>query len=128
VVAALPAAHVRIVGDGESNAPLGRAIDGRGLGSHVELTGALPHDHLPDVYCAADLYVQASLHEAQGMAVLEAAACGVPSVGTAVGALCDLAPEAARTTEADAHALAQAIIELARDEARRRELGRAARA
>jgi len=72
--------------------------------------------------------VQSSLHEAQGMAVLEAAACGVPCAGTATGALCDLAPEAARTTAPDAHALAQAIVELAVDKAQRRELGRAARA
>ncbi|HET6317215.1 MAG TPA: glycosyltransferase, partial [Chloroflexota bacterium] len=91
VVAALPGTRLRIVGDGESKAVLRRAIGRVGLGSHVELMGALPHDHLPDVYRAADLYVQASLHEAQGMAVLEAASCGVPSVGTAVGALCDLA-------------------------------------
>ena len=37
-----------------------------------------------------------SRHEAGPVALLEAAATGVPTVGTAVGHLCEWAPEAAR--------------------------------
>jgi glycosyltransferase involved in cell wall biosynthesis len=61
------------------------------------------------------------------MAVLEAAACGTPIVGTAVGALCDLAPEAAVATPVgDADGLAQALLDLLRDPDRAVQIGRAA--
>ncbi len=43
----------------------------------------------------ADLFVLSSLHEAAGVVLLEAASCGVPVVGSAVGYLADWAPDAA---------------------------------
>ena len=61
------------------------------------------------------------------MAMLEAAACGTPIVGTAVGALCDLAPDAAVATPVgDAAAQAQALLDLLRDPDRSAQIGRAA--
>jgi glycosyltransferase involved in cell wall biosynthesis len=66
---------------------------------------------------------QTSRHEAQGLAVLEAGACGVPAVGTAVGVL----PEVGQAVETDAE-LADALIAVLRDPARRQALGLAARA
>ena len=63
------------------------------------------------------------------MAVLEAAMCSVPLVGTAVGALADLSPEnAIATPVGDVASLAQAVIGLLRDPLRRRQLGKAAQA
>ena len=55
------------------------------------MPGTVSHDALAQKYRAADLFVQSSRHEAEGMAVLEAAACGAPVVGTPVG----IAPELA---------------------------------
>jgi glycosyltransferase involved in cell wall biosynthesis len=57
------------------------------MSGRVAFLGEVPHDDMPAVYHGADLLVQTSRHEAQGMAVLEAAACGVPSAGTATGIL-----------------------------------------
>jgi len=70
-----------------------------------------------------------SLHEAQGMARLEAAACGLPIVGTSVGALADLAPDAAvASPPGDPIRLAQAILSVLDDPARQRMLSESARA
>lgn len=69
------------------------------------------HDALAQRYCEADVFVQASLHEAQGMSVLEAAACGMAIAGTPVGVLPELAERggAIAASGFDANAIAEAI-------------------
>jgi glycosyltransferase involved in cell wall biosynthesis len=94
----------------------------------VHLLGALPHHHLPQVYRTGAVYVCSSSHEAQGMAPLEAAACGLPVVGTNVGILPELSPEAAIVTPVgDPSALADALAGLLGDRQRRCTMGRSAR-
>jgi glycosyltransferase involved in cell wall biosynthesis len=59
---------------------------------------------------------------------LEAAACGLPTVGTAVGLIDDAAPEAAVAVPVGDHAtLANAALALLRDEGLRQHLGQRAR-
>jgi glycosyltransferase involved in cell wall biosynthesis len=55
--------------------------DGR-LRARVTLLGAVPHERLPAVYGAADLFVLGSHREGSGYAALEALACGVVPVLT----------------------------------------------
>jgi glycosyltransferase involved in cell wall biosynthesis len=100
-------------------AALHRLADDLGLAQIVRWRGPVEHHDLPPLYHAADLLVQSSRHEAQGMAVLEAGASGVPTVGAAVGVVADLAPAAALATPiGDPTALAQAIAALATPDAR----------
>jgi glycosyltransferase involved in cell wall biosynthesis len=99
------------------------------LGVTARFRGALPHDQLPLIYRRSSLFVLSSRHEAQCMAALEAAACGLPVVGTRVGVVPELAPEAATTTApGDPYALARAVADVLNDTARRRIMGEAARA
>ena len=99
------------------------------IGDIVHFLGAVPHDELPQVYRRASVFVLSSRHEAQGMVVLEAAACGVPVVATAVGIAPELSPHAARVVPTgDADALAGAIAALLRSPERRAAMGEAARA
>jgi glycosyltransferase involved in cell wall biosynthesis len=104
-------------------------LGGRMKGEHVSFHGFKEYDRLPDFYRQAHLYVQSSLHESQGVAVCEAAAAGVPVVGTGVGLLNELSPERAKAvTPGNAVALADAVTGLLRDEERRLQMSVAARA
>jgi glycosyltransferase involved in cell wall biosynthesis len=94
----------------------------------VQFIGHQRHEAMPALYHEADLFVLSSRHESQAMVVCEAAAAGVPTVGTAVGVVGDLAPDAAVAVRpGDPAALADAIVELLRDPGRCRQLGERAR-
>jgi teichuronic acid biosynthesis glycosyltransferase TuaC len=56
-----------------------------GLSEHVLFVGQQPHDRLPLWYAAADLFCLATRSEGRANVLLEALACGVPVVTTAVG-------------------------------------------
>lgn len=58
-----------------------------GVGERIRFLGPHPHPSLPALYEASDLVVVCSHTESFGLAALEAHACGVPVVGTAVGGL-----------------------------------------
>lgn len=119
VAGQLPAAQLLVAGEG----PLAADLAAQASGLPVRFLGAVDHGALPRVYGQAALLVQTSRHEAQGLAVLEAAACGVAPIGTPVGVLPELGRVAA--TEAD---LAQVMLELLRDADCRQALAAGARA
>ena len=119
VAAQVPGVQLLIAGDG----PLAARLADQANGLPVCFLGAVDHGALPALYAQAALLVQASRHEAQGLAVLEAAACRVAPVGTPVGVL----PEIGRTA-ADEARLAQALVELLRDERCRQALAGSAHA
>jgi len=123
VLARVPGAHLQIAGQGPLRAYLQDLALRLGVAERVEFLGEVDHGCLPDVYRGADVYVQTSRHESQGMALLEAAACGLPVVGTPVGVL----PEIGLVARDEAE-LVQTLGDLLGDEPRRRVLGEAARA
>ena len=119
----LPAGvRLRIAGDGVLKAALVSLTESLGVGDRVEWLGTVPHESMPAVYHAASVLAQVSVHEAQGLAVLEAAACGLPVVGTPVGVLPEIGI-AARTDDE----LRRTLIELMADEDRRVRIGRECR-
>jgi glycosyltransferase involved in cell wall biosynthesis len=60
-----------------------------GVADRVRLVGAVPREDMPYWYRSADLLVAAPWYEPFGLTPLEAMACGVPVIGTAVGGLTD---------------------------------------
>jgi glycosyltransferase involved in cell wall biosynthesis len=106
-------ARLNIVGDGPLQPELQRLAGELGVAADVRFGGGVDHAALPPVYRAATAFVLSSRHEAQGMVALEAAACGVPVVGTRVGVIPELttavAPVGAH--EALAHAMATALAQ-----------------
>lgn len=92
---ALPDAHLHLVGEGALRPELERRARALGVDARVHFHGAVDHGRLADLYRQADLTVTSSLFESQGMTILEAASCGCPVVGTAVGVLPELGPLAA---------------------------------
>lgn len=106
-----------------------RRAEALGLGDNVRFYGFRPVDEIVPLYRRAHLYVQSSRHESQGVAVCEAAAAGVPTVGTAVGLVAELVPDAALAAPVgDPEALAEGILALLADPPRRERLGHAAQA
>lgn len=97
----------------------------------VRFVGEVDEADKPAVYSAATLFVWPSLYEGFGIPVLEAMACGTPTITSNNSALPELAAEAARLVDPrDLGALADAMAELledadARAELRRRGLKRA---
>jgi glycosyltransferase involved in cell wall biosynthesis len=101
-----PSATLRIVGDGPLRARLEGICNNLGTAAAVTFVGAREHTHLVAEYQRATAFVVTSRHEAQCMVALEAAACGTPVVGTAVGVLPELGPTVA---VGDAAGLATAL-------------------
>jgi glycosyltransferase involved in cell wall biosynthesis len=102
---------------------------GLGVADVVRFHGFVAHTELPRLYGQAHAYVQSSLHEAAGMAVLEAAAAGLPIVGTRVGFVSDWDGAAAiGVPPADPQALAGALAGILNDASRRAAFASAAQA
>ncbi len=81
-----------------------------GLADEVVFPGYVPAQELPWWYRAADLFVYPSVFEGFGLPVLEAMACGTPTITSTASALEDVAGDAALLVDpADSEALAEAI-------------------
>ncbi|MBI5728357.1 MAG: glycosyltransferase family 4 protein [Candidatus Magasanikbacteria bacterium] len=79
---------VTIVGDGDERYELEQIVAANQLA--VRFVGRLQHDVLPPYLQAADLFVLPSLYEGQPKALLEAMACGVPVLASAVRGIKDV--------------------------------------
>ncbi len=124
----LPDARLEIAGDGPDRSKLEALAAPLGLAERVRFLGALRYLNMPALFRRAAIHVLPSWHEGQGMVTLEAAACGVPTVGSAVGLLADDPALGASVPAGDEGALAEAIGALLRDESARRAAGERARA
>ncbi|HEX7744383.1 MAG TPA: glycosyltransferase [Micromonosporaceae bacterium] len=65
------------------------AAEAAGVADRVRLVGAVPKEDMPRWYRSADVLVAAPWYEPFGLTPLEAMACGVPVIATAVGGLTD---------------------------------------
>ncbi|MGI9147377.1 MAG: glycosyltransferase [Chloroflexota bacterium] len=91
-----PSTTLDMVGDGPLRSQLEELASELGVAPAVRFHGAVAHAALPQVYRAGSAFALSSRHEAQSMAAIEAAACGLPVVGTRVGVI----PELAATPDA----------------------------
>ncbi len=120
--------QVEIAGSGPLQGELRSLAARLDLDPIVRWCGEIVHDRLPSEYQRSQVFVLSSRHEAQSMVALEAAACGLPVVGTRVGVLPELAPCAARVASVgDSAGLADAIGGLLDDEPTRIRSGQVAR-
>ncbi|MEU7610071.1 glycosyltransferase [Micromonospora sp. NPDC049204] len=101
-----------------------------GVADRVHLVGAVPREEMGRWYRSADLLVAAPWYEPFGLTPLEAMACGVPVVGTAVGGIRDTVVDGTTgdlVPARDPQALAGAIQGLLDDRIRRFAYATAAR-
>jgi glycosyltransferase involved in cell wall biosynthesis len=81
-----------------------------GLAEHVIFPGFVPTEELPWWYRAAELFVYPSLFEGFGLPVLEAMACGTPTITSNASSLPEVAGDAALLIDPeDAEGLAGAM-------------------
>ena len=100
-----------------------------GLGARVRLPGAQPREVVRELLRQSDLFVLPSRSEGMPLSLLEAMACGLPSVVCDVGGVARTGGEAIRLVpREDPAALARSVIELAGDAPMRRRLSLAAHA
>jgi phosphatidylinositol alpha-1,6-mannosyltransferase len=132
-----PGLRLRVAGrrQEESLGPLVRELD---VADAVEFVGEVDDARLPELYRSADLFVMPSWEdpatssvEGFGIVYLEAAACGVPSVGGRTGGVADAIEEGVTGLLAepgDDEDLRTKIERLLADPEERRAMGAAARA
>lgn len=122
--------HYRLayVGRGTERGEIERLITEWGLGACVRLLGMVPHSEMPALYNMADVVVVPSVthhgyEEPLANCILEAMACGVPVIASAIGGLKDFIQSGRNGTlvpEGNHIALAHEIERLQQDTAYRR--------
>ena len=124
----VPDVHLDVAGEDTLGGAVQHLARQAGVDRHVTFHGVLPTESLIALYQRAHMLVLSSRHEAAGVVVLEAAACGVATVGPRVGYLADWSPDrAVAVAPADPPALADAIGDLLADAPKRARLAAAAR-
>lgn len=125
----VPDVHLDVAGEDTLGGAIQASAARLGVHRHTTFHGALTTDALVQLYQRAHLFVMSSRHEAAGAAMLEAAACGLPIVGTAVGYLADWGSDRAISVPPRRpRELSDAIVAALSNPARRAELARSARA
>jgi len=126
VVRTLPDTHFLIFGEGELRPALTRQIKHLGLEHRVKLVGFRPD--ILSLLKGLDVFVMSSITEGLGTSILDAMAASKAVVGTRAGGI----PEAVEhgitgllVPPHNAEALAEAILQLLKDEPRRRRMGAA---
>ena len=106
-------------------------IAAAGLADRIRFLGELPWDRLVAHYQALDLFAAPARWEGFGLTPLEAMACGVPAIGSRVGAYEALIRDGQTGSivdTGDAGSLTDALARWLDDDAARAAAGRAARA
>ena len=129
VVKSVPDARFVIAGEGELRPALERQIKDLHLEKHVFLAGFRPD--ILSVHKAFDVFVMSSVTEGLGTSLLDAMACAKPVVATTAGGMPEVVVNG-RTgvlvPPRHHEAMADAIVDLLRDERRRRDMGAAGEA
>jgi glycosyltransferase involved in cell wall biosynthesis len=125
--AAEPRLRVAIVGDGELRGALEQQAARLGMQETARFLGF--REDLPAIAAGSDLAVLASDNEGTPVALIEAAAAGLPAVATAVGGVKDIVTPSTGilVAQGDAKAFADALLRLVGDRDGRERLGSAAR-
>jgi glycosyltransferase involved in cell wall biosynthesis len=122
----VPELQLRIVGDGPDRSALEEWIARHHAHEWVTLVGYVPREHLRDEYSRAWVVASASVAEGWGLALTEAAGCGTPAVATDITGHRSSVIHGVTGLLAPPDQLADRLVEVLTDPARREELAAAA--
>jgi glycosyltransferase involved in cell wall biosynthesis len=71
-----------VVGDGSMRPELVRQASADGVADHIRFVGAVPAHEVADAMRASDVFLMTSRYEGSPTVLVEAAACGLPTVAT----------------------------------------------
>lgn len=127
----MPNVHLYILGNGPEESNLKYLTKKLNLNDVVTfLTAPIPNYEMPLLYNECDIYVQPSIIEPYGIAVLEAMSCGKPVIGTNVGGMRDTISDEVTgylVPPGNSAKLGEKIIHLASNKSRYIKMGNAAR-
>jgi len=125
----LPSIRFVLVGDGPQRKELEARAETLGIEDRVVFTGLLPNEELPTAFAAADVYMHTSRHEGFGKVIVEAQAAGLPVVAVSARGPSSIVVdgETGYLVEPDVNALVERVVDLCRDEEKRKRMGDAGR-
>jgi glycosyltransferase involved in cell wall biosynthesis len=125
-----------IAGDGPQRLALEELIEKLNLADHVKLLGARPNDQLTELFSRASVFLMPCVKTPDGdmdgipVAMMEAMACEVPVVSTAISGIPELVEDGVTgrlAPEKDVDALVQILQELLEDMDKIEQFGKASR-
>lgn len=125
-VAEIPNLVGVIVGEGEMREELTRQIEKTGLNGKILLPGYLPRESILSALASCDIFAMPSRYEGTPIALLEAGSLACPIIASNAGGMPELVSHekhALLVTPESPHAMAQAIIRLAKDRTFAKRLG-----
>ena len=129
IAGAVSGARLLLVGQGSHETALERLAAASPARGAIDFMGSVVREDLPPYYRAADLFLNTSETETQGLVLAEAHACALPAVAVRASGVDEVVRdgETGLLTKSDAQDLADAAIGLLLDADRRLGMGRAAR-
>ncbi len=127
IIRSYPQVRALMIGDGQDRGALERYCQDHGLAEHVIFTGY--RDDVGAYYQAMDVLVLPSLSEGLPNTVLEAMSHAVPVVATTVGGVPEILDQTngVLIPPGDDTALSENLMDLLRNETRRKEIGKRGR-
>ena len=80
----------KIIGDGTLRKAMEKKASDLDLNEKVKFYGSISHDKVSSYYHKLSIFIAVSTRESFGVSVLEAAACGIPSITSNVGGLIEV--------------------------------------
>jgi len=129
VISRIPDAHLLLIGGGPWEPQILRLAGHLGLAERVHISGFLPRREVFHAFCHAQVFAFPSLTDTQGIVVVEAMACGLPTVAVQSGAVADLLrhEEEGLVVEPKPAPFAEALYSLLENPRLREHMGQQAR-
>ncbi len=119
-----PNAQLEIAGEGFLQPQLETLARELGISDRVIFAGKVDHGELTAHFHVADIHILTSHHEGFGLVNVEAAACGIPTIGFKVGVVPELEARGGAITVESAE-LSNTIDMILQNEQRRQTMGQA---